>query len=152
MRKNISGFTLIELMIATMIASIGILTVSWTLISTQSSWKKGNEKLDLQRDAYRAMIKIEHELRPASLTDISISGSTVIIDNNGKKFFLDGSNDLSFQESSGASVELVVEGDEYTDFVPAITSGVVIINFTLVRKSSESPISTSIKTSVKPRN
>lgn len=153
MRNNISGFTLIELIIAIMLAGIGILTVSWILILTQSSWKKGNEKLNLQRDAYRAMIKIEHELRPACLADISISDSTVIIDNNGKKFFLEnGSDDLFFQESSGDTAELVVQGDTNTEFDISISNEVVNINFTLARENSGSPISMSIITSVKPRN
>ena len=45
-----------------------------------------------------------------------------------------------------------MEGDTNTEFGAAISDDVVNINFTLVREGSESPISTSIKTSVKPRN
>lgn len=148
MRNKTSGFTLIELMIAVIVAGIGILAVSWILLLNQSSWKEGNAKLELQRDAYLAMLKIEHELRPASLSDVVCNPSELVIDKNiDQKFFLE-SDGLWFQNSSGDSPEFVVEGDTGTTFDAAISNDVVNINFTLVRKNLESFITTSVM----PRN
>jgi len=147
MRNKRAGFTLIELMIAVIVAGIGILAVSWILLLNQSSWKEGNAKLELQRDAYLAMLKIEHELRPAKFADVTTSDSTLVID---KKFFLDSDDlDLKFQESSSDDSTIVVEGDDGTDIEFDITSNdVVNINFTLVRGNLESFITTSVM----PRN
>ena len=146
-RNKTSGFTLIELMIAMIVAGIGILAVSWILLLNQSSWKEGNAKLELQRDTYLAMLKIEYELRLASLADVTTSDSTLVIDTNGKKFFLQ-SDDLLFQSSSDSPWEVVVEGDTGTDFDADISNDVVNINFTLVRGNLESFMTTSVM----PRN
>lgn len=151
MRNKTSGFTLIELMIAMIVAGIGILAVSWILLLNQRSWKEGNAKLELQRDTYLAMLKIEHELRPAIFSDVSTYDPTydsaLIIDANGKKFFLDN-DDLCFQNSSGESAEPVVKGDTGTTFDAATSNDVVTINFTLVRGNLDSFITTSVM----PRN
>ncbi len=149
MRNKTSGFTLIELMIAMIVAGIGILAVSWILLLNQSSWKEGNTKLELQRDTYLAMLKIEYELRLASLDDVTTSDSTLVIDTNGKKFFLQ-SDDLLFQSSSDSPWEVVAEGDTGTDFDVATGNDVdvVNINFTLVRGNLESFMTTSVM----PRN
>jgi len=147
MRNKTSGFTLIELMIAMIVAGIGILAVSWILLLNERSWKEGNAKLELQRDTYLAMLKIEHELRPAILADVTTSDSTLVIDTDGKKFFLE-SDGLHFQKSSSDSSELVVEGDNGTEFHVDTSNDVVNINFTLVRGNLESFITTSVM----PRN
>ena len=147
MKNKTSGFTLIELMIAVVIAGIGILTVGWILLLTQNSWKEGNAKLQLQRDTYYAILRIEHELKPASLSDVVCNSSELVIDSNGKKFFLQ-SDDLLFQKSDSDSPESVVEGDPGTEFDVTSSSDVVNINFTLVRGNLESAIATSVK----PRN
>ena len=147
MGENTSGFTLIELMIAVVVAGIGILAVGWILLLSQSSWKEGNAKLQLQRDTYYAILRMEHELKPASLSDVVCNSSELVIDNNGKKFFLEN-DDLWFQKSSTDPQELVVEGDTGTQFDAATTNDVVNINFALVRGNLESAITTSVK----PRN
>ena len=147
MRNKRSGFTLIELMIAMIVASIGILAVSWILLLNQRSWKEGNAKLELQRDTYYAILRIEHELKPARLSDVVCNSSQLNIDNNGKRFFL-GSDGLHFHESSTDPLELVVEGDTGTEFDVATSNDVVNINFTLVRGNLQSFITTSVM----PRN
>ena len=147
MRGKLSGFTFIELMIVMTAGGIGILAVSWILVLNQNSWKEGNVKLELQRDAYYAMLKIERELKPASLPDVVCNSSELVVDSNGKRFFLE-SDDLLFQESSSDSPELIVEGDTGTAFDAATSGDVVNINFTLVRGKLESFITTSVM----PRN
>lgn len=127
------------------VASIGILAVSWILLLNQRSWQEGNAKLELQRDSYLAMLKIEHELRPASLSGIDVSDSTKLIIAEGKEFFLEN-GDLKFPSSD--SPEFVVEGDTGTIFDVTTSNGVVNISFTLVRGNLESFITTSVM----PRN
>ena len=147
MGQNTSGFTLIELMIAVVVAGIGILTVGWILLLTQNSWREGNAKLELQRDTYYAILRIEHELKPASLSDVVCNSPELVIDSDGKKFFLDN-DDLWFQESGTDPQELVVEGDTGTEFDVTTSNDVVNINFTLVRGNLESVVTTSVR----PRN
>jgi len=141
-----SGFTLIELMIAMVVASIGILAVSGIIIFNQNSWNEGNAKLKLQRDTYYAVLRIEHKLKPATFTAVSVSddNSTLVI--GGDQFYVDESNDLVHK--SGGNKELVVEGDEGTDFKVIPEGNTIKLTLTLKRGNLES----SITTSVKPRN
>lgn len=173
-RNKTSGFTLIELMIAMVVAGIGISAVSWILLLNQRSWKEGNAKLELQRDTYLAMLKIEHELRPAKSSDMSdmdmsISSPpdpllTIDYTTNDEKFFLsfslEDNDDLLFRKyiyntdtTEWDKLEELVMAKEITDAnfgdsSISPTSKLVTVNFTLVRGNLESFITTSVK----PRN
>lgn len=174
MKNKTSGFTLIELMIAVIVAGIGILAVSWILLLNQSSWKEGNAKLELQRDTYLAMLKIEHELRPARSSDMDMIISspphpllTINYTTNDEKFRLsfskEGNGDLLFRKyiyntdtTEWDKVEELVMAKEITDAnfgdssISPIspTSKLVTINFTLKSGNLESFITTSVM----PRN
>jgi len=170
-RNKTSGFTLIELMIAMIVAGIGILAVSWILLLNQRSWKEGNAKLELQRGTYLAMLKIEHEIRPARSSDMDMSISsppdpllTIYYTTNDEKFFLsfslEDNDDLLFRKyiyntdtTEWDKVEELVMAKEITDanFADSSispTSKLVTVNFTLKSGNLESFVTTSVK----PRN
>ena len=141
---------MIELMVAMMIAAIGVLAISWILVLNQISWGEANARLKLQRDTYYALLKIEYLLREASLTGkprISIlhGGSALKIGQD--KFFIDEDNDLVFQVGE-SNPELVVEGDKGTKFNVSCDEGAVKITLDLARGKAKDVITTSVM----PRN
>jgi len=135
MKNKSSGFTLIELMVAMMIAAIGILAISWILVLNQISWGEANARLKLQRDTYYAFLKMEYLLREASLTGkprVSVLDGGAVLKIGRDKFFIDEDNDLVFQAAKGYS-ELVIGGDRGTKFNVNHDEGVIKITLDLVR-------------------
>ena len=150
MKNKKSGFTLIELMIAMMIAAIGILAISWILVLNQTSWSEASAGLKLQRDAYYALLKIEHLLREASFTGklrISILDEGSVLKIGQDKFFIDEDDNLIFQVIEG-NPELVIEGDKGTKFNVSRDEGAVKITLNLARGKVKDVITTSVM----PRN
>ena len=155
MKKRNSGFTLLELMVVVLVVGLLVLVFTQIPLFSLSSWRKGTDRLRMQRDAHYAMIKIQHELQPASFTVAPIiyvpDDSTLVIGEGS--FYVDKDETGSFfndlvQESSG-NKELVVEGDSGTDFKVSLNGSLIEITLTLVK---ETVATVKLKTAVKPRN
>lgn len=141
---------MIELMVAMMVAAIGILAISWILVLNQTSWGEANARLKLQRDAYYALLKIEHLLREASSAGkprISILDKGSALKIGQDKFFIDENNNLIFQVGE-SNPELVIEGDSGTKFNVSHDEGMIKITLDLVRGELKDVITTSVM----PRN
>jgi len=130
MKNRNSGFTLVELMVVVLVVGVAVLLFTQIPLFSVSSWRKGSERLKMQRDAHLVMIKIQRKLRPASspVVEVSDPPTTLVID--GESF--------------------VLEGDTGTQFFDVTTSidGVINVNLTLVREG----VQTTLRTAVKPRN
>lgn len=150
MRNRTSGFTLVELMVVVLVVGLVVLVTTQIPLFSLSSWRKGADRLRMQRDADYAMLRIQRKLRSASLSDIDVVSdpSTLVIDlNTGENFSLQG-NQLFYQDPEGVQ-ELVVEGDAGTQFNVTNPTGTIInITLTLARGN----VQTTLKTAVKPRN
>lgn len=148
MKNRNSGFTLIELMVVVLlIALLGLVTVQIPLFGF-GSWRKGSERLKLQRDAHLAMMKIQWKLRPAISSIVQVPNSeTLLIDpSTGEKFFKQG-NQLIYLDPAGVE-ETVMEGDAVTLF--EVTPGEEI---SIKLKLEKENIGTVVlETAVKPRN
>ena len=129
-KNGTSGFTLVELMVVVLLVALVALVSTQIPLFSVSSWRKGAERLRMQRDANLTMIKIQRELRPAlSDVDVAVSEDPTKLVINSKVF--------------------VLEGDEGTKFFPATnTDGVWNISFILKRGN----VQTTLRTVVKPRN
>ncbi|GAG94889.1 unnamed protein product, partial [marine sediment metagenome] len=117
MRDRTSGFTLVELMVVVLVVGLVVLVTTQIPLFSLSSWRKGADRLRMQRDADYAMLRIQRKLRPASSSNIDVLSdpSTLVIDlNTGENFSLQG-NQLFYQDPAGVQ-ELVIEGDAGTQF------------------------------------
>jgi len=129
------------------------------LVSTQipllslSSWRKGTERLRMQRDANVAMIRIQRRLRPASNDDVPNSYTLRINQDTGESFFLYDKT-LSYQASSGAPTEIVIGGADAPFYVTSfdVASSYDIVNIALTLKMKRESVKTTLRTTVKPRN
>jgi len=158
MKNRNSGFTLVELMVVVLlVALLGLVTVQIPLFSF-SSWRKGSERLKLQRDAHLAMMKIQWKLRPASLSNVNVDDPSILVIDPGtdpgtdddEKFFLDV-NRLVYQDPAGVQ-ETVMEGDAVTLFqVFQVTPGGGEISIKL-KLEKENIGTVVLETAVKPRN
>ncbi len=66
-----AGFTIIELMIALVAASILAITAGITLVYGHSGWRRNNAAMELQRDATLAMYRLSRAVRGASAADVT---------------------------------------------------------------------------------
>jgi len=154
MKNRNSGFTLAELMVVVLVVGLVVLLFTQIPLFTVSSWNKGVQRLKMQRDAHYAMIKIQHELRPASFTEdpvVSVpNDSTLVIGEDSFCVDEDETSDFfnDFVQESGENKELIVEGDEGTDFKVIPEGSAIKMTLTLVRGN----VQTILRTSVKPRN
>ncbi len=148
MKKRNSGFTLVELMVVVLVVGLVVLVTTQIPLFSLSSWRKGADRLRMQRDVDYAMLRIQRKLRPASSSNVYVSDpSTLVINlNTGENFSLQG-NQLFYQDPAGVQ-ELVIEGDAGTQF--NVTSNNGTINITLILTKGN--IQAILKTAVKPRN
>jgi len=129
-KNRTSGFTLVELMVVVLLVALVALVSTQIPLFSVSSWRKGMDRLKLQRDANLAMIKIQRKLRPAlSDVDVAVSEDPTKLVINSEVF--------------------VLEGDNGTKFFPVTnTDGVWNVSFILKRGNFQ----IILKTAVKPRN
>ncbi|MFQ6066206.1 MAG: prepilin-type N-terminal cleavage/methylation domain-containing protein [bacterium] len=148
MKNRTSGFTLVESMVVLLVVGLAVLLFTQIPLFSLSSWRKGTERLRMQRDAYYAMLRLQRKLRSASSDNIDVSDpSTLVIDlNTQESFFLQG-NQLFYQDPDGVQ-ELVIEGDAGTQFNATSSNGTINVILTLARED----VQTNLKTAVKPRN
>jgi len=156
MKNRNSGFTLVELMVVVLLVGLVALVSTQIPLFSLSSWRKGTERLRMQRDANVAMIRIQRKLRPAS-NDNVLSPSILEIDQvTGERFFLDfDKKTLCYQTSTGAPEEPVIGGADapfdVTSFdVTPSSDGT--INIILTLKMKRESVQTTLRTTVKPRN
>jgi len=149
MKKRNSGFTLVELMVAVLLVGLLVLVSTQIPLFNLSFWVRATERLKMQRDAHYAIIKIQHELRPAASLNVDVSDPCrLVIDSSTEEsFFLEGSQ-LLYQDPYQVQ-ESVIEGDTGTQFNVTRSSETINITLTLAR---EKVGTITLETAVKPRN
>jgi len=156
-KNRTSGFTLVELMVVVLLVGLVALVSTQIPLFSLSSWRKGTERLRMQRDANVAMIRIQRKLRPASNAGV-LNSYTLYIDQGTRESFfleeLDGDT-LFYQTSDVAPTEVVIGGAdapfEVTSF-DVTSSGDETINIFLALKMKRENVQTTLRTAVKPRN
>lgn len=143
-----SGFTLVELMVVVLMVGLLVLVSTQIPLFSLSSWRKGTERLRMQRDAHYAMLRVQYKLKPVSSSNIDVSDpSKLVIDLNTNESFFLQENQLFYQDPEGVQ-ELIIEGDAGTQF--NVTSNNGTINITLILTKGN--VQAILKTAVKPRN
>ncbi len=137
-----------------MVVGVAVLLFTQIPLFSVSSWTKGSQRLKMQRDAHYAMIRIQRKLRPASFTEdpvVSVpDDSTLVIGEDSFYVDKEEASDFfnDFIQESGGNKELIVEGDEGTDFEVILEGSAIKMTLTLARGN----VQTILRTSVKPRN
>jgi len=119
--KRQKGFTLVELICAIMATLILVLAGGTVLATSHSSWNSSWEKVNLQRDASQAMLKINHHIKAGIAAELEDDGKAIKIykDSEWIRFFIEqesGSKNLKC-EPEGKTVETIINGNvKYLQF------------------------------------
>ena len=90
-KKSRLGFTLIELMVATLAFAILVLAVGSMLVYGWLGWKRNSEWVRMQRDASLTILMISKEIRNATYDKIT-EGSGISFIDSGIVFSESGNN------------------------------------------------------------
>ena len=151
MKNKSAGFTLVELMVVVVVLGLVALIASQIPLFSLSSWTQGSERLKLQRDAYYAMLMIQHQLRPARRSKVEVlpESYTIIIDpSTNERFFFDEGEKMLYYWKDAGSQELILEGGKDTQFVVSEKNGIVNVTLILEREN----VDATLRTMIKPRN
>ena len=90
------GFTLVEIIITTIIAAIVLLGLGYIVLTTQRYWVGGGREVDLQRDLSLSMDWIKRVLRDGERVKILTGGESIEVESlrEGwrKRFYREGNN------------------------------------------------------------
>lgn len=102
--KHKEGFTLVELLITAVAASILILTIALILVMGFGTWRTNNACADLRRDSALATYMMARDVREASY-DTLTDGSTLTLPSavtNQTTIYTQSGDMLTVDEGSGA--------------------------------------------------
>lgn len=99
--KSRKGLTLIELVIAIVAGVVLVLAAGTILFIGQIFWNQAWKKVNLQRDASYAMLRMSHSIKAGTAAELLADGKTVIIYRSGgdyiRFFWTEGTRDLKSQ-------------------------------------------------------
>ena len=77
--KSRKGFTLIELMVAIVASAIVVLAAGIVIVIGQTSWNQTWKKVNLQRDASYAMLRMSQSIKAATSAAADVNGPVLNI-------------------------------------------------------------------------
>ena len=98
--KSQKGLTLIELVIALVAGVVLVLAAGTILFIGQIFWNQAWKKVNLQRDASYAMLRMSHSIKAGTAAEVADDGKTVKIYRSGdyiRFFWVEGTRDLKSQ-------------------------------------------------------
>ena len=78
-----SGYTLVEMVIALSIAFIVVLVIGKMMLTNQSMWKAGNDKVQLQRNLSEVLVRLENSVRNSRSLELVDDGEFRTRDESG---------------------------------------------------------------------
>ena len=111
--KSQKGFTLIELMTAIATGTIVVLATGIVIVIGQTSWNQTWKKVNLQRDASYAMIRMSQSIKAATSAEKSPDGRVLYIPTQSNPnitfSYVADTNDLQYQ-IQGQSPQTIIDG------------------------------------------
>jgi Tfp pilus assembly protein PilW len=108
--KSQKGLTLIELSIAIATSAIVVLATGIIIVLGQTSWNETWKKVNLQRDASYAMLRMSQSIKAATSAAADVNGPVLNIDNGSITFsYVADTNDLQYQ-IQGQSPQTIIDG------------------------------------------
>ena len=150
-RKRQKGFTLIELIITTFTGAIVIVAAGMILFFGQKTWNSTWDRVNLQRDASYAMLRMTRYIKAGASAQVEDSGKGLRIYNGGDwvRFFTEsGAAMLALKsETGGGSSETIID-----DNMEAVQFNVTGNTVTIDLKLKEYNLETHFASTVMMRN
>ena len=132
--KGKAGFTLVELLVAAIAASVLAITAGALLYAGILNWMKDRASMQLQGDALFTMDIFSRAIRPASISDVTRADTVLTI---GKKSFYRAGNTLYYDPDitlSGNETAIVPNKVTNLSFTKDLVMHSVTVNMTLTDK------------------
>ncbi len=150
-RKRQKGFTLIELIIAIFAGIIVLVAAGMILFFGQRTWNSTWDRVELQRDASYAMLRMTRDIKAGVSAQVESNGEGLKIFNGGdwvRFFTVSGGSMLALKrETGGGSSETVIE-----DSVEAVKFNVTGSTITIDLKLKKYNLETHFASTVMMRN
>jgi type II secretory pathway component PulJ len=150
-RKRQKGFTLMELVIATFTGTIVIVAAGMILFFGQRTWNSTWDRVELQRDASYAMLRMTQDIKAGVSAQVESNGEGLKIFKGGgwvRFFTVSGGSMLALKrETEGGTSETVIE-----DSVEAVQFNVTGNTVTIDFKMKEYNLETHFASTVMMRN
>ena len=150
MRTPTQGFTLVELLVATLASSVLALTVGIMLMISYRAWMANRNYVDLQRDISLTQTVMDKWVREASHWEVTVTNSQVLIvtSTGSRRLYSDAGSLLFDPDTESAGDELVVSSNRVTSFNAVGTPLGVTIDLLL----EEEPVEAALHTFIGHRN
>ncbi len=150
MRAGTHGFTMVELLVATLASAILALTAGLMLVISYSAWIANRDYVDLQRDISLTQTIVDRWVREASHWEVtSTNNGLLIATSSGPRRLYAESGSLIFDPDTGTpGDELIVSSNRVTDFSVEATPRGVVLDLQL----EEDPVVGELHTFISHRN
>ncbi len=111
--KSRKGFTLIELMVAIVAGAIVVLATGIIIVLGQTSWNETWKKVNLQRDASYAMLRMSQSIKAAKSAEKSPDGRVLYIpkQSNPSMTFSYVADTKNLQCQTGGQPQTIIKGE-----------------------------------------
>jgi prepilin-type N-terminal cleavage/methylation domain-containing protein len=149
-KKRQKGFTLIELIIATLISAIVIVAAGMILFFGQKTWNSTWDRTNLQRDASYAMLRITRDTKAGISAQVEDGGKGLRVFNNSgwTRFFTtlgatSGSGFALKSVTSEGSSETIID-DNLNAIKFAVSGSTVMIDLDLKEDNLETHFASTV--------
>lgn len=142
--KSRKGLTLVELMVAIAAGIIVVLATGMVVFLGQTSWNDSWRKVNLQRDASYAMLKISQSVKSATAASVDAEGEVLTITQGISTItfsYLDASGDLECDVDG--NTETVIDG-KVGDLQFSVEGNKVIIDLTLEEGEAQASFASTV--------
>jgi prepilin-type N-terminal cleavage/methylation domain-containing protein len=144
--KSQKGLTVIELMIAVMAGAIVVLAAGIVIVAGQTSWNQTWKKVNLQRDASYAMLRMSHSIRAATSAEKSPNGRVLYIpkQSNPSITFSYVADTNNLQCQIGGQTQTIINGEVKDLQFNVVGNNTVTIDLSLKKDDAQAHFKSTV--------
>jgi prepilin-type N-terminal cleavage/methylation domain-containing protein len=134
--KSQKGFTLIELTVAIVVSAVVVLAAGIVIVIGQTSWNQTWKKVNLQRDASYAMLRMTRSIQAATSATADVNGPVLNIDGGSTIFsYVADTNNLQCQ--IGGQTQTIINGEVKNLQFKVVGNNAVTIDLSLKKDDAQ---------------
>ena len=143
-RSGRKGFTIAELTVGMVSASILIMSVSIMLFAAFRDLSMNRRLVETQRDAAAAMHALDFGLRGASRFELTVTTNRINVAGSGRSFYRSGRTLWYDPDTNAAGNEVALVNDKLLGFSASVTQRQINIGLVLTNAGQTLSITSSI--------
>jgi prepilin-type N-terminal cleavage/methylation domain-containing protein len=134
--KSRKGFTIVELMVAVMASAIVVLAAGIVVVIGQTAWNQTWKKVNLQRNASVAMLRMSKSIKSATSATVDPNGKILnITDGNTVSSYVMDTNNLRY--IVGGQTQTVISGEVNNVQFSLVGNNSVTIDLSLKKDNAQ---------------